>query len=34
MVTVSPKAFIHKGLGAYPIHKNERLHMVIKVTVE
>jgi len=32
MVTVSPKAFIHKGLRAYPNRKKVRLRMVIMVT--
>lgn len=32
MVTVSTKAFIHKGLRAYPNRKKARLRMVILVT--
>lgn len=32
MVTVSSKAFIHKGLRAYPNCKKARLRMVILVT--
>lgn len=32
MVTVSPKAFIHKGLRVYPNRKKARLRMVILVT--
>ena len=32
MVTVSPKAFIHKGLREYPNPKKARLRMVILVT--
>lgn len=32
MVTASPKAFIYKGLRAYPNRKKVRLRMVILVT--
>nr|DAI47917.1 MAG TPA: hypothetical protein [Caudoviricetes sp.] len=34
LVTVSPKAFIYKGLQAYPSGKKRRLQMVMLVTMQ